>query len=156
MRPFYYLPLVLLALAACSSDDGDESTARGTAKEFEPCAVSNDCAEPSAVCLASAKVCSGKLDSSSFTTECTAATASSCDGKACLVLDPNKQNKTGLCTMKCNTNADCGTAGVCVTIPSAGSVCLEPCTSSDTCENGFVCISDPANPNQKACLVEAS
>lgn len=150
------LALALLSLAACSSDDGDPQSGRGTAKESEACSSSNDCAEPSAVCMASSKVCSGALDSSSFATECTAATAGACAGKACLVLNANKQNKTGLCSMKCNTSADCGSGGACVTVTGAGTVCLEPCTTSDTCENGFVCVPDPNNPNQKACLVEAS
>jgi len=156
MRTFYCLPLILLALAACSSDDGDDSSAaRGTAKESQACAASNDCAEPSAVCMFSHNICSGALDSSSFSTECSEATAGTCAGKACIVLLSNKQNKTGVCTMKCGTSADCGAAGVCVAL-SVGKVCLEPCTSSDTCENGFVCVPDPSNPGQKACLVEAS
>ena len=160
--PLFGAMLLVGAMAgACGSDDGDSAgaagaPARGTAKKGEPCTENVNCAEPSAVCV-KGTTCSGPIDASAFTTECASGGAEQCAGLRCLVLAANKQNKTGICSMACTTDADCGgtNLGACVTI-SAGTTCLKPCSSSADCSNGFVCVPDPADSSRKACLAEAS
>lgn len=109
--------------------------------EGEACEEDLDCAEELAQCHPQG-VCTGALTSEALETECSEGNADICAGFACLVLNANAQGKTGLCTYKCESNADCG-QGVCVELSGAGKVCLSPCQDSSDCSNGFVCVADP-------------
>jgi hypothetical protein len=151
---FLMIAAVALMAAACGSDDDTQKPARGTAQKGEACTIATDCAEPSAVCINGA-TCSGPIDGQAFTTECAAGGAADCAGLRCLGLAANKQNKTGLCSMACSTDADCGGApiGACVSLQGTPT-CLKPCSSSSDCFSGFVCVPDPDQPSRSACLVE--
>ncbi|MEZ4230740.1 MAG: hypothetical protein R3B89_16305 [Polyangiaceae bacterium] len=142
---------VLGLLSACSGSDGGSSQTRGTAQKGEACEEDLDCAEELAQCHPQG-VCTGALTSEALETECSEGNADICAGFACLVLNANAQGKTGLCTYKCESNADCG-QGVCVELSGAGKVCLSPCQDSSDCSNGFVCVADPGGSGS-ACLVE--
>lgn len=67
-----------------------------------------------------------------------------CDIPLCLTFRSNPQNKKGICTAQCKTNADCG-SNTCTALPpelSAGNltnVCLASCAHDADCTNGFVC-----------------
>jgi len=150
--------LSLFAVAACGSDSDDGGSAgapSGGAKKGESCKVATDCAGPSAICI-NGTTCSGTIDAAAFSTECASGGAEGCAGLRCIGFKDNKQSKTGICSMSCATDADCGGApnGVCVTL-AANLTCLKPCTSSADCLNGFVCVPDPVDASRSACLVEA-
>lgn len=144
------LVLTLSLLGACGGDDGSDKT-RGTAAKGQACSENLDCASELASCHTQG-VCTGELTRAALQVECTAETASICEGFACLVLNANAQGKTGLCSFQCSGSSDCG-EGVCVTLTGVGAVCLSPCDTSADCSNGFVCVSDPGGAG-KACLVE--
>ncbi len=143
--------VALMTACSSASSDGSESVTRGTAKKGEPCTVATDCSEPTATCR-KGNLCTGPLDSTAFTTECASGGAASCAGLACIILKPNKQGKTGLCSMGCTADADCTAGNICTTV--AGSkACLKVCATSADC-NGFACVGDPADPSHTACLTE--
>ena len=84
--------------------------------------------------------------------EASQAGAASCAGMACLMLRPNQQNKTGICSQRCAATSDCIAGGQCVTVGTIGSICLVPCTSNAECVDGFACVSGGAGVS--FCLVD--
>ena len=81
------------------------------------------------------------LRPSDFQIECSGAEAHICPGGRCLTLLDNPQGKSGICSARCNSDADCGNPGsICIELDVGGS-CLALC-DSETCINGYHCISD--------------
>ena len=71
------------------------------------------------------------------------AVASSCLGRACLALEPNRQNKKGICTEDCTTTNACENGGTCyANFPGNKSYCLNPCQKNSDCVDGFICLDD--------------
>lgn len=141
-------------------DDGDADVgADADAGGPEPgekggaCLVDDDCVEEGAVCR-QGNVCSGPIDELAFVTECDTGESDLCAGLLCIGFQPNAQGKTGICSMPCEVDPDCGEGNVCV--PLAGrSVCLHVCETAADCANGFACVPDPGGVGA-ACLVEPS
>lgn len=142
----------VFAMGGCSGSSTDSAgVTRGAAKKGEACTVSTDCNEPAAICR-KGNVCTGPIDATAFTTECASGSAASCAGLSCIVLKPNKQSKTGLCSLPCAADADCTAGNICTSFAGA-MVCLKVCATSAEC-NGFACVGDPADPAHTACLAE--
>jgi hypothetical protein len=155
MKSTFALFVALAALAGCSSTT-DSATGtgapRGVAAKGAACKAATDCADPLATCRRG-DVCTGPIDATAFTTECASGTAETCAGLSCVVLKPNKQNKSGICSMPCSADADCLSGNACVAFSTTQSVCLKTCSTAADC-NGFACVTDPADPSRKACLAE--
>lgn len=158
--PFFALSFALVAftsLPACSDDDGEKAEPRGTVAARGQCTKSNDCAEPTAMCVdvSGTKACSDALGADAFSKECDKDTIDQCAGFQCLIITTkNVQEKSGVCSMPCSVDADCGTAGACATLGQSVTGCLHVCTGNADCANGFVCVSQPGNASRKVCLVE--
>ena len=157
------LPLLVLlglALPACGGD-GDDSPDAGAASmdagaagaaKGETCQTTEDCADPAAVCRAG-NLCTGPIDEVAFQIECASGGAADCPGLVCLGLTANVQGKTGICSMPCEADADCGADAVCVAFQPTRTYCLHLCATDADCANGFVCVDDPGGRGQ-ACLVD--
>lgn len=150
--------LLLLLLAGCGSRDqlGDDDvgmmTMAGTVAKGDPCTMDEECAEPDAICR-KGDVCTGTLGPDAFQQECARGGAADCPGLACLGLRDNAQGKTGICTMGCDIDADCGSNAACVEVSAGNNACLTICAGSGDCLNGYVCVMDPEGRGQ-ACFVE--
>ncbi len=127
------------------------------------CTAAWHCREPSSNCVAVASgagECTGALSGDAFEIACsaTSAGAGACPGLVCLGLNANQQGKSGLCTARCQSQADCGDGGVCVALTD-GNICFSMCTSDADCGGGFVCVDEVYQPGPqiegdgRACLV---
>jgi hypothetical protein len=65
----------------------------------------------------------------------------------------NQQDKTGICSMGCDQDSECGEMSACVALTSASKGCLRTCATSADCLNGYVCVPDPEGRGN-ACFVE--
>jgi len=151
-----------LALAACGSDPGNTdnnntnvdagTSALGTVEKGGACTQDSDCKEMDAKCRAG-DVCTGALTEAAFQEECAAGGSADCAGLTCVGLRDNVQSKTGICSMRCEEDADCGAGAACVTISGTNKGCLHLCATDADCLNGFACVADPEGRG-KACFVE--
>jgi hypothetical protein len=157
--------LSALCLASgCGADDnpqaasgaggatGASSTGSGLpGDKGEPCMQDSDCAAPDAKCR-KGDMCTGSLGGEAFETECTAATEWNCAGIACTEFPANAQNKTGICTLPCDIDEDCGPGGACVDLGGSNLYCRSVCAVDADCANGFVCVDNPTGTG-KSCFV---
>lgn len=80
--------------------------------------------------------------------------AAACEGKVCLVLNPNQQGIAGICSQECNADDDCTPHEKCVVIEGA-TFCLRACLTDDHCYDATVCrLFAPGNPT-RFCLADA-
>jgi len=135
--------------ATAAMDAGMTGAAKG-----EACVERDDCAEPSAVCR-KGNLCTGPIDSLAYQIECTRDAPESCPGLVCIGLVANLENKTGICSLPCADDAECGDNAACVALSGSQSYCLHTCLTEADCENGFTCVDDP-DGRGKACLVTPS
>ena len=89
--------------------------------------------------------------------ECTGGTpdedAAACEGKVCLVLNPNYQDIAGICSEECNVDDDCTPHERCVVIINE-PYCLRACLTDDDCYDATVCRAfAPGNPT-RFCLAD--
>lgn len=121
-----------------------------------PCTTDADCTEPKAQCFSSStgiKGCSRALDAPDvFERECSEETIGDCPGFLCLTLNPNAQNKSGICSLDCADDTDCP-GGACVAFGDR-NICLASCTDDEDCANGFVCVPEGPGSTRQVCLVE--
>lgn len=155
MQSMKLVPLFLLL--ACGSRDqlGDDigmTEMTGTVAKGDPCTADEECAEPDAICR-KGDVCTGTLGPDAFQTECDRGGAADCPGLTCIGLRDNVQGKTGICSMGCDADADCGPNAACVTLSGTNKGCLTTCTTTEECLNGYVCVMDPEGRGQ-GCFVE--
>ena len=131
---------------------GMDAATGGTAAKGEACTTSADCAEPMAICR-KGNLCTGTLDELSFQTECAQGGAADCPGLTCVGLRDNMQGKTGICSMACDADEECGAGAACIAFTATSKGCLTVCTSSADCMNGYACVADPEGRGM-ACFVE--
>ncbi len=147
MRAIWWV-LVSALLCACAGDDGRVTlTEREQMPKGAPCRTSAECAEVEARCTTEdpQPVCTGSLASGAFERECAGATneaALTCAGLVCISLKSNAQHKAGQCSASCVTDAECGSAGVCLAVLD-GHYCFGGCGDGDPCEGGFACVPGP-------------
>jgi hypothetical protein len=117
----------------------------------DPCTQDSDCGAPLAKC-SKGNICTGSLDGDAFETECTSSQEADCAGNSCIEFPANAQNKTGICSMPCDVDEDCGSGAACISLGGANLYCLSVCTTDMDCANGFVCVDTPMAMG-KACFV---
>jgi hypothetical protein len=70
--------------------------------------------------------------------------ANACAGSICLVLAPNAQAKSGICSQRCSDTQKCASSSACFTVgaPLNGEYCFRTCEGDGDCVDGFVCVED--------------
>lgn len=148
--------LAAAGLAGCDDDGGGgffggaDASAQAAAAKGEPCATREDCADPLALCRQGG-LCTGPIDALAFQTECASGGSSACAGLMCVGLRDNEQAKTGICSMPCAADADCGSDAACAPL-SGRRVCLRRCEADADCVNGYVCVAPPGG-GDRGCFV---
>lgn len=136
-----------------TSDGGTSAIDAGAtgAAKGEACVDNAGCADPAAVCR-KGNLCTGPIDALAFQLECVREAPEACPGLVCIGLVDNLQDKTGICSLPCSDDAECGVNAACVALTAAQSYCLHTCATDPDCQNGFACVDDPGGRG-KACLV---
>lgn len=131
---------------ATTLDAGPPGAAKG-----EVCLERADCADPAAVCRQGG-LCTGPIDEVAFQLECVRDTPELCPGLVCVGLVDNEEGKTGICSLPCDEDVECGANAACVALTPSRSFCLHTCADDRDCANGFSCVDDPQGRG-RACLV---
>jgi hypothetical protein len=78
---------------------------------------------------------------------------SQCEGRVCLELNDNAQGVDGICSERCQSDADCTPHEEC-TLIEGETFCLRACVADDDCYDRTVCrLFAPGNPT-RFCLAD--
>lgn len=129
-----------------------ENSTTGLVSWRGSCTTSRDCSAKDARCID--KKCTDELNRQAFQKDCSELTSEQCPGNLCIGLKPNFQNKTGICSAACASQAQCREGSGCFRISETASVCFALCQSDSDCINGFVCTD--VEDGKKTCLVKVN
>jgi hypothetical protein len=149
MRLLVVLLSMLSIAGGCAGNDPQGSAGAGGAAgagstgsvlpsdKGEPCMQDSDCNGLNAKCR-EGNICTGPLGGHAFEEECTLITEGECAGVSCIEFPPTA-SKTGICSLPCDIDEDCGPGAVCIDIGGGNLSCLAVCSVDSDCANGFVC-----------------
>lgn len=136
--------------------------APGTALDDGACERPTDCATAGNLCVEGR--CRAPT-ADDLMVECDAAGAqpgalnadATCAGRACVQVGENAEEKTGLCTVDCETGLGCPGGAYCLQLRVGNDpptfFCTAPCTRDRDCEGGFACVPVQEDDPRKHCWV---